>query len=67
MLYDWIFSFNIKALITKFGGANSHMSIRCAEFGLPAAIGCGEQIFHKLKSSNTIFLNCETKKIEIIH
>ena len=65
--YDWIFSFNIKALITKFGGANSHMSIRCAEFGLPAAIGCGEQIFHKLKSSNTIFLNCETKKIEIIH
>ena len=27
--YDWIFSKNIKGLITKNGGINSHMSIRC--------------------------------------
>ena len=40
--YDWIFTKGIKGLVTKFGGANSHMAIRCAEFGLPAAIGCGE-------------------------
>ena len=44
--YDWIFTRNIKGVITKFGGINSHMAIRCAEFGLPAAIGCGERIFH---------------------
>ena len=30
--FDWIFSKNIKGLITKYGGSNSHMSIRCAEF-----------------------------------
>ena len=27
--YDFIFSHNIKGLITKYGGFNSHMSIRC--------------------------------------
>ena len=42
--YDWIFSQNIIGLITKYGGANSHMAIRCAEFGVPAAIGCRAKI-----------------------
>ena len=35
----------IVGLITKYGGANSHMAVRRAEFGIPAAIGCGEQRF----------------------
>ncbi|MEO1944881.1 MAG: PEP/pyruvate-binding domain-containing protein, partial [Candidatus Thioglobus sp.] len=43
--FDWIFSKQIVGLITKYGGANSHMAIRCAEFEIPAAIGCGEQRF----------------------
>ena len=30
--FDWIFSQNIAGLITKYGGANSHMAIRSAEF-----------------------------------
>ena len=32
--YDYLFSYNIKGLITKYGGANSHMSIRCLELGI---------------------------------
>ena len=52
--FDWIFSQNILALITKYGGANSHMAIRCNEFGIPAAIGCGEQRFEAIKSSKYI-------------
>jgi phosphoenolpyruvate-protein kinase (PTS system EI component) len=28
--YDWIFTKNIVGLITKYGGANSHMAIRCS-------------------------------------
>lgn len=56
--YDWIFSQSIKGLITKYGGANSHMAIRCAEFEIPAAIGCGEQIFDKLSSEFRAELNC---------
>ena len=62
--FDWIFSRPLAGLITKFGGANSHMAIRCAEFGLPAAIGCGEQIFDRVVRSNVVELNCSEKRIE---
>ena len=61
--YDWIFSHKIKGLITKFGGAASHMAIRCSEFGLPAAIGCGKNIFEKLDSKDIIQLDCLNQKI----
>lgn len=56
--YDWIFSHQIKGLVTKYGGANSHMSIRSAELGLPAAIGCGEHLFNILLSSKQVNLDC---------
>ena len=46
--FDWIFSQEIAGLITKYGGVNSHMAIRCAEFAIPAAIGCGEQRYELL-------------------
>ncbi|BFR50079.1 pyruvate, phosphate dikinase [Nitratidesulfovibrio sp. HK-II] len=49
--FDWIFSRSIAGVVTKFGGANSHMAVRCAEYGLPAAIGCGEKLFESLKPS----------------
>ncbi len=61
--FDWIFSRNILGLITCYGGANSHMAIRCAEFGLPAAIGCGERLFLGLKHATQIELNCAERKI----
>jgi phosphohistidine swiveling domain-containing protein len=61
--YDWIFTRNIAGLITRYGGTNSHMAIRCAEYGLPAAIGCGEHLFLKACSSKSIILNCATKTI----
>lgn len=56
--FDWIFAQQIGGLITKYGGANSHMAIRCAEFGIPAAIGCGEQRFEVFMSANQILLDC---------
>ena len=56
--YDWIFTKGIQGLITKFGGTNSHMAIRCAEFGLPAAIGCGERTFELMASARRVELNC---------
>jgi glutamine kinase len=62
--FDWIFTRKIRGLITKFGGANSHMAIRCAEFDLPAAIGCGEQIFERVVRSEYIELDCEVGRIE---
>jgi phosphohistidine swiveling domain-containing protein len=46
--HDWLFSCSIAGLITKYGGVASHMAIRCGEFGLPAAIGCGEIVFQNV-------------------
>jgi glutamine kinase len=63
--YDWIFLHPIKGLITRYGGAASHMTIRCAEFGLPAAIGCGEEWHKKLKTAKNVELNCSNKQIKI--
>jgi len=65
--FDWIFSQRIAGLVTKYGGANSHMAIRCAEFRIPAAIGCGEQYFDTLVKSNKVYLDCAAGLIHSLH
>ncbi len=65
--FDWIFTKGIKGLITKFGGANSHMAIRCAEFGLPAAIGCGEQMYQRMSSCGSALLDCDGKRLRPVY
>jgi phosphohistidine swiveling domain-containing protein len=61
--YDWIFTKGISGLVTKYGGVASHMAIRCAEFKVPAAIGCGEKIFDFVKSSHRLHLDCKNSII----
>ncbi len=61
--YDWIFSYKVKGLVTKYGGINSHMSIRCAELSLPAVIGCGEQIYSELIKKKNIHIDCSNSLI----
>jgi hypothetical protein len=56
--FDWIFTRPIAGLISKYGGANSHMTIRCAELGVPAAIGVGEQTFERVVKAGKVELNC---------
>ena len=65
--FDWIFAQQIGGLVTQYGGANSHMAIRCAEFGIPAAIGCGEQRFELFKGANKIHLDCAAGMITPLH
>lgn len=65
--YDWLFSRKIAGLITMYGGANSHMAIRAAEFGLPAALGVGEALFRKLASAKELDLNAGNRTIRVIH
>ena len=62
--YDWIFVNPIAGLVTQYGGANSHMAIRCAELGIPAAIGCGEQIFNQIKADSHALLDCASGQIK---
>ena len=64
--FDFIFSFKISGLITKYGGANSHMTIRCHELNIPAAIGCGEVFFENIKQSKKINLNCKNLVITVL-
>ena len=61
--YDWIFTQEIAGLITKYGGVASHMAIRCAEFDLPAAIGCGEKIYQYVTGCARICLDCKKGEI----
>lgn len=61
--FDWIFGYKISGLITQYGGVASHMAIRAAEFGLPAAIGCGSKIFNFLLEAKFVNLDCKNKKV----
>ena len=64
--YDFLFSKNIKGLITKYGGQNSHMAIRCAELNLPGLIGVGEKVYNKILEKKYIKIDCNLKKIDFI-
>ncbi len=64
--YHWIFNYKIKGLVTKFGGAASHMAICCSEMNIPAAIGCGD-LFDVLLTFAKIRLDCENEIVEGIH
>ncbi len=64
--YEFLFTKNIKGIITKYGGVNSHMAIRCSELNIPAAIGVGEKKFENLKYKKYINLNCKLNSINFI-
>ena len=57
--YDFIFSRKLKGLITCYGGANSHMSIRCLELDIPAIIGVGTKTYNEIANFNSIEINCK--------
>ena len=63
--FDWIFSHNIVGLITQYGGANSHMAIRCAELGIPAAIGIGDKLYENLHEGR-LMLDCKKGQLEYV-
>ncbi|MCP1727896.1 choline kinase [Natronospira proteinivora] len=64
--YDWLFGQGIAGLITMYGGANSHMAIRAAEFGLPAAIGVGETKYAQLSGAQVLELDAGNRKIQVL-
>jgi len=63
--YDWLFTYKIKGLITKYGGMGSHMAIRCAELNIPAALGCGTILFDRILAAKIVLLDCERKIINV--
>ncbi len=64
--YDWLFAQGIAGLVTMYGGANSHMAIRAAEFDLPAAIGVGPAMYETLAQSSDIQLDPRNQAVRVI-
>ena len=62
--FDFIFYHNIKGLVTKYGGSNSHMAIRCMELGIPAVIGLGEKKYDFFAKQTNIQIDCQNKIIQ---
>jgi choline kinase len=65
--FDWLLARNLAGLVTMYGGANSHMAVRAAELGLPAAIGVGEHLYAELAQAATIRLDCAARTIRVVH
>lgn len=64
--YDFLFTKNIAGLITQFGGANSHMAVRCAELGIPAVIGAGEKNFYEWAKAEILEIDSANKQVRIL-
>lgn len=61
--YDFLFAKGIGGLVTQFGGANSHMAIRCAELEIPAVIGVGEQNYTEWSRYKRVTIDCMKKQV----
>lgn len=64
--YNWIFSKNIKGLITMYGGVNSHMAITSNELQIPAVIGTGEKLYYKLVNAERLEIDCLKKTVRVL-
>lgn len=64
--FDFLFTKNIKGLITKYGGLNSHMAIRCSELNIPALIGVGAKNYEYFKKFRMMYIDCFSKLIKPI-
>ena len=62
--YDWIFSKQPLGLVTMYGGANSHMSIRCNELNIPAVIGCGEK-YNLWSNASRLEIDCSNQTVNV--
>lgn len=56
--YDWLLAAGVLGIVTRYGGPNAHLAVRCAELAIPAAIGCGEALFRRLVVSKWIEIDC---------
>lgn len=64
--YNWIFSKDIKGLVTMYGGVNSHMAITSNELQIPAVIGMGEKLYYQYVVAERLEIDCLNKTVKVI-
>ncbi|MCF6263210.1 MAG: hypothetical protein L3J24_06460 [Xanthomonadales bacterium] len=64
--WDWVFTHRIAGIITQYGGPNSHIAVRCAEFGIPAVLGCGQRLFNSVLNARQVDVDCDGETIEVV-
>lgn len=64
--YDWIFTKGIRAFITMYGGANSHMAIRAGEMKIPAIVGAGEANFTRWSKAKRLSIDCCNRQVKVL-
>ena len=61
--FDWIFTCRVGGLVTRFGGGNSHMAVRCRELAVPAALGVGEVVYARVARATAVELRCAERVV----
>ncbi len=61
--YDGLLALGVAGIVTAYGGANSHMAVRCTELQLPAAIGVGREQLRRLASGRAMTLDCGGRRL----
>ncbi|WP_164002873.1 PEP-utilizing enzyme [Pyxidicoccus caerfyrddinensis] len=61
--YDGLLALGVAGIVTAYGGANSHMAVRCTELQLPAAIGVGREQLRRLASGRVMTLDCGGRRL----
>ncbi|MET0229921.1 MAG: PEP-utilizing enzyme [Rhodanobacteraceae bacterium] len=58
--FEWMFLHKPAAIVTAYGGPNSHIAIRCAELGVPALLGVGPEAFRRILACSHLMIDFDT-------
>lgn len=58
--HDFLFRLGVAAIVTCYGGINSHMAVRCRESGIPGVLGVGPVRFGKLRNASHLLIDMES-------
>jgi phosphohistidine swiveling domain-containing protein len=58
--FEWMFLRRPAAILTAYGGPNSHIAIRCAELGIPALLGVGPEAFRRIATAARLMIDFDT-------
>lgn len=58
--FEWMFLRRPAAIVTAYGGPNSHIAIRCVELGIPALLGVGPEAFRRIATAARLMIDFDT-------